>query len=258
MKEFFNYKPVPRNKYSSGDNEVTHDFPEEYIVSMDDIVLDNRTEVIGALKQSYLYMDKTDYNYIKPVIIWPTYTLNVIDTSDYVGAFVVRTIDERDVLCYIEKCGEVIPWKQRVNHEELNHVFVYRFPKRNIKCFLKKEDYEKDLSKKCKQAEKEYVKYVDKKEELCNIPAIALTSPQFKIISVVKKTKWLTAKEGDVIYGSLPVIETDNQGVAHKLLKGIGTQTNYINVYVNGKFERQMGPLDFPKLFLENYKVEII
>ena len=92
---------------------------------------------------------------------------------------------------------------------------------------------------------------------MCNIPTFALTSPQFKIISVVKKTKWLTAKEGDVIYGSLPVIETDNQGIAHKLLKGIGTQTNYINVYVNGKFERQMGPLDFPKLFLENYKVEI-
>lgn len=263
----YNYKAVPLNSNSRGNNEVTHDFPEEYIVSMDNIALDNRDETIGALKRSYLYMDKTDYNYIKPVIIWPTYTLNVIDVSDYEGAFVVRTIDEHDVLCYIEKCGEVyrlwpidylIPWKQRVNHEELNHVFVYRFPKRNIKCFLKKEDYEKDLFKKCEQAEKNYAKYVDKKEELCNIPTFALTSPKFKIISVVKKTKWLTAKEGDVIYGSLPVIETDNQGVAHKLLKGIGTQTNYIKVYVNGKFERQMGPLDFPKLFLENYKVEII
>ena len=112
--------------------------------------------------------------------------------------------------------------------------------------------------KNANKQKKNYAKYVDKKEELCNIPTFALTSPKFKIISVVKKTKWLTAKEGDVIYGSLPVIETDNQGVAHKLLKGIGTQTNYIKVYVNGKFERQMGPLDSPKLFLENYKVEII
>ena len=135
----YNYKAVPLNPNSRGNNEVTHDFPEEYIVSMDDIVLDNRDETIGALKRSYLYMGKTDYNYIKPVIIWPTYTLNVIDGSDYEGAFVVRTIDEHDVLCYIEKCGEVyrlwpidylIPWKQRVNHEELNHVFFFFFSKR--------------------------------------------------------------------------------------------------------------------------------
>ena len=66
--------------------------------------------------------------------------------------------------------------------------------------------------KNANKQKKNYAKYVDKKEELCNIPTFALTSPKFKIISVVKKTKWLTAKEGDVIYGSLPVIETDNQG----------------------------------------------
>ena len=87
----YNYKAVPLNPNSRGNNEVTHDFPEEYIVSMNDIVLNNRDETIGALKRSYLYMDKTDYNYIKPVIIWPTYTLNVIDGSDYEGAFVWPT-----------------------------------------------------------------------------------------------------------------------------------------------------------------------
>ena len=106
----FNYKAIPKNPNSRGNYIVTHDFPEEYIVSMDDIVLDNRDETIGALRQSYLYMDKTDYNYIKPVIIWPTHTLNVIDNSDYEGAFVVRTIDERDVLCYIENVEKNIDY----------------------------------------------------------------------------------------------------------------------------------------------------
>ena len=37
----YNYKAIPLNLNSRGNNEVTHDFPEEYIVSMDDIVLDN-------------------------------------------------------------------------------------------------------------------------------------------------------------------------------------------------------------------------
>lgn len=79
-----------------------------------------------------------------------------------------------------------------------------------------------------------------------------------RVLEICKKTDTLVGlKVGDIIEGYLSVLvrgKNSNYGA----LRGIGTCTNWIKVKVNGKDRTEMSPLVFQRLFLDNFKVEIV
>ena len=76
-----------------------------------------------------------------------------------------------------------------------------------------------------------------------------------RIEKIIKETEWTSAKEGDIIYGEIPVITKDD-GSPRTRLYGGNSYTNDVYVYINGKFDRAISPLIFQKLFMNNYIVQ--
>ena len=88
-------------------------------------------------------------------------------------------------------------------------------------------------------------------------PVFSFKSPKLKIVKIIKKTDWVKdAKEGDIIYGELPIIKIDENNDPHGCLYGGKSYSNFVNVYLNDQKVREISPIYFQDLFLKNYKVE--
>ena len=87
-------------------------------------------------------------------------------------------------------------------------------------------------------------------------PVFSLKTPKFRVVEISKKTDYLkNIKVGDIIYGEIPVIKaTDERKFG--ALRGIGTLTNWVTLYVNDEKVNTISPKVFPNLFLINIIVE--
>ena len=87
-------------------------------------------------------------------------------------------------------------------------------------------------------------------------PVFSLKTPKFRVVEISKKTDYLkNIKVGDIIYGEIPVIKASDER-KFGALRGIGTLTNWVTLYVNDEKVNTISPKVFPNLFLINIIVE--
>ena len=132
-------------------------------------------------------------------------------------------------------------------------------PNRSIKIFFTKEEYEADDKKKKEKSDARRKKDRELTENITRqAPVFSFTTPKFKVLEVAKKTAYLPdIKVGDIVYGKIPVIKgTDDRKWGS--MKGIGTRTNWIYIYINDVIVNAISPLTFPSLFFNNIVVEEI
>lgn len=239
----------------SKDGVITHNI--DNIVDINNLYFLHYDYSNSYYNRTILYITKDVFDkHIKNNIIWPTEDQRYRHTK-YIGATIIRTKNNEDILSY---CFDdnvniiIIPVKNIIdyNHSTCN------IPNRNIKCFETYDEYIKNANKKIDAIKnKNKAEYANEKKLAKTIPTFSLTSPKFKIINIIKPTNKTSAKVGDIIYGELPVIKkTSNNTGYQTLLKGIGTRTNYINIYINGVFEKSISPILFQNLFAINLQVE--
>ena len=131
-------------------------------------------------------------------------------------------------------------------------------PMRAVKIFDTFAEYKADKKAKEDKSEENLCATEKKKKVVqATTPVFSFTTPKFKIEKIIKETEWTSAKEGDTIYGEIPVITKDN-GSPQVRLYGGNSYTNDVYVYVNDKFNRAISPLIFQKLFMNNYIVQEI
>lgn len=245
--------------------EIEHNVPENKIVDVNDLHYSSKDFGSSWFSHKYAYIKKDVFESLKDKVLWPTEDFTS-SSGEYLGAFVIRTNDNRDILGFLKDKDEfvvIIPidYLATVEERKKNGYWNERYnitnslPKRNVKIFLTKEEYiaDKDAKKQKSNAKRSAD---NKKIEALkdSVPCFNLSSPKFKILEIVKETEWIKAGIGDVIHGEIPVIGLKNDNPIG-LLKGIGTRTNYINIYVNGELNRTISPLTFQDLFLNNFKV---
>lgn len=130
------------------------------------------------------------------------------------------------------------------------------------RCFLSRKDWLEDKSTKDakKQAKKEAMKQA--KQEAGKNPGFNLSSPLFEVVDVMKPTKLCPVKKGDRFQLSIPFISDhmiDGKTVKNGQMKGSGsTSTNWVGLYINGEYVKQVSPVEFPKVYLENFRVRIV
>ena len=130
------------------------------------------------------------------------------------------------------------------------------------RCFLTREDWVEDKEKKeaRKQANKEAKKQAQ--VEAFKNPAFNLCSPMFEVIEVMKPTQLCPVKTGDMFQLVIPFVgETEVNGKTLKngQMRGSGsTNTNWVDLYINGEYVKKVSPVEFPKVYLQNFKVRVI
>lgn len=240
----------------SKDGVITHNIDK--IVDINNLYFLHYDYSNSYYNRTILYIAKDVFDkHIKNNIIWPTED-QWYGKTKYIGAAIIKTKNNEDILSY---CFDdnvniiIIPVKNIINY---NHYIIHNMPNRNIKCFETYDEYIKNENKKIDaKKNKNKAEYANEKKLAKTIPTFSLTSPKFKIINIIKPTNKTSAKVGDIIYGELPVIKkTSNNTGYQTLLKGIGTRTNYINIYINGVFEKSISPILFQNLFAINLQVE--
>lgn len=249
---------------------ISHNIPEDHIINDTDIKYWSKDFGSSWFSRKCIYLKDDVFETVKNKIIWPTEDCHNSVSGEYMGALIIRTEDKRDIITFIKmkesQNGErnyvlipidylATPEQRAKNSWDSNYTITNKLPKRNVKVFLTFDEYQTDKENKKNKASQKRTSTNKKIDDLKeSVPCFNLTSPKFKIIEVIKETDWVKAGVGDVIHGELPVI-----GMYHDnptgLLKGIGTRTNYIDVYVNGEMHRSMSPLTFQDLFMYNFKV---
>ena len=234
--------------------EVTHDIPESYVVNVDDLRI-SKIEIGSWMTHTYKVISKEKFEEIIDKIIWPS----EINSSDrYKGAILIRTKKFGDILTYIN----IKTNKDNKEYYCLTSSFdLYdndwyskcTLPKRNIKIFTTREEYENDKNEKTKKSQEKVLNEKEKQNSIkSKIPSFEFKTPKFKIVKIIKETEKTSAKVGDTIQGVICVIDENKT----PRLKGVGTTTNWVKVQVNGKEDKYISPLTFQDLFLKNYVVE--
>lgn len=236
--------------------EVSHDIPESYVVNLDDLRI-SKVEIGSWMTHTYKVISKEVFDNISNKIFWPS----EINSSDrYEGAILIRTNLYGDILTYINiktnKDGkEYYCLTSAFKLYDNDYYSIIKLPKRNIKIFTTREEYEKDKNEKSEKSREKVLNEREKQNSIkSKIPSFEFKTPKFKIVNIIKETEKTSAKVGDIIQGVLPVIDMNQR----KCLKGIGTTTNWIKVYINDKFDKSISPLTFQELFFNHYVVEQI
>jgi len=236
--------------------EVTHDIPESYIVNIDDLRI-SKIEIGSWMTHTYKVISKENFEEITDKIIWPS----EINTSDqYKGAILIRTNKFGDILTYINiktnKDGkEYYCLTSSFDLYDSDWYSKCTLPKRNIKIFTTRAEYENDKNKKSKKSRDKVLAEKEKEQSIkSKIPSFEFKTPKFKIVKIIKETEKTSAKVGDIIQGVLPVIDSKQK----PCLKGIGTTTNWVKVFINDKIDKEISPLTFQELFFKHYVVEQI
>ena len=240
--------------------EVNHNIDDSFIVNVSDLHYKIYT-TDGYVKHRFACITQEVFdNIISDKLIYPSVSISKYGEC-YIGAIIVRC-NKGDILTYITRnTKNIIYLRPLVSFEVDNHYTRYTtdnvFPKRNVKIFLTKEEYENDKNKKNKKSEDNRKIELENYEKVEKVaPVFSFKTPKFKIIEIVKSTAYLpNIKVGDIIYGELPIIkETDNRKFG--ALHGIGTMTNWIILYVNDVKVNTISPKTFPMLFFNNIIVE--
>lgn len=251
--------------YTIKNGKPEHNLPERCIINEQDFKCKS-WEHRSYLSQNYLIVTTEFFKeQIEPRLFWPTEQL--VSSALYIGAFIIRTQEFGDVLAYCDTIDyddapkdsiAICPIERCITRYNYYKCLKSVFPKRNVKCFLTKDEWKADKAKKTEKIKKKHSEELNNWEDLRKtVQPFSMITPTFKVLDVVKKTESCSAQVGDTIYGEIPVITVDEHG-PHGNLYGIGTCTNYVKVYVNGKTDKSLSPLIFQKLFLENYRVEIV
>ena len=246
---------------------IEHNIPESYIVNSNDLGHIYDYEIGSYIIHRYLYIKEDQFKKISNNIIWPSEKCSITKNTDYLGAIIYRiNYNEKDwdILCWLRQPRssdkiELIPCNYIDDGKQYSRYYsMDELPNRKVKIFFTRKEWEDDQNQKqieriakCKESN-------DKRKEVtAGAPTFSFTTPKFKITNIVKKTDWIKdAKEGDIIYGELPIIKTDNNGIAKGCLYGGMSNSNYIKVYLNDVHIRTISPITFQDLFLNNYKVE--
>lgn len=245
---------------------IEHNIPEDYVTNSDsftyNIFSTGSYRRYVTFKYAYISQDTFDKLFANKMF-WPTevaYNYN----CEYLGASLIRC-EFGDILTYFarDKENRVIIFPAKCFGMGGNKDCSYHYekcdklPRRNVKIFLTKEEYEADKIYKKNKIKLEYEKHSKNTDEVkASAPIFSFKTPTFKLIKIINKTDWIPGiKEGDTIYGEIPVIKHTKCG-AEGQLHGSMSNTNYVNVYVNNEFVKSISPLTFQDLFLKNYKVE--
>jgi len=263
---YSNMKEGRNNRIRIKEPVIEHTYPNELIIDINELkTLSHHTLGGGFWKhRNVSFIDENEYNNVlKDKLFYPTQSPNYEFTS-YIGAVMIHSASGYDILTYVgtrkEYANKImllpIHMLKYGEYEEYMCMAGY-LPKRNVKCFFKKEDIDEHFDKanaKAKANSEALKKASDHARSLA--PVFSLKTPKFKITEVVKKTEYLRgAGVGDIIYAEIPVIkESDDRKFG--ALKGIGTLTNWVTLYVNDKPVNTISPKVFPQLFFYNIVVE--
>lgn len=243
--------------------QVEHNIDESLIVNVADLNYKTITHDSPYFRRTYAYVTEEVFaNVIASKLIFPSVAISDY-IGQYLGAIIVRC-ERGDILTYITRTAGNRIYLRPITTFEINPKYPYYettniLPKRNVKIFLSMSEYKSDVDKKNKKlvenrkANDENHKRVEKVA-----PIFSFKTPKFKVIEVAKKTAYLpNIKEGDIIYGEIPVVkETDNRKFG--ALHGIGTITNWVTLYINDTKVNTISPKTFPSLFFNNIIVEEI
>lgn len=243
--------------------QVEHNIDESLIVNINDFSFKRNTVNFSVFRRTYAYISKDMFfDVFANKLIFPTVVPSTWGEK-YLGAAIVRC-DKGDILTYLTlTTDDKVYLRPAVMFRNESIFNIYEttniLPKRNVKVFLTKEEYDADEDKKTQKRnenDKIDIELYEKVEK--TTPIFSFKTPKFKIIEIVKKTAYLKdAKVGDIIYGEIPVIkESDN--CKFGTLHGIGTRTNWVNLYVNDVKVNTISPKTFPMLFFINFIVEEI
>ncbi len=250
-------KGVEKKHLNYDESIIEHNIPQELIINLDDIKIKYLTTESYIYRYIYAYVDKNEYeNIISNKLIFPTF-YNTEYGSNYIGAIIVRC-KIGDIITYIyEKNDEIILKPVRCFDTKKYCKTCGELPNRSIKVFLTKEEFETDQAKKKENNDARRKKDRELTKDLTRqAPVFSFTTPKFKVIEVAKETAYLPGvKVGDIVYGEIPVIKgTDDRKWGS--MKGIGTRTNWISIYINGSKVNTISPVTFPSLFFNNIVVE--
>lgn len=238
--------------------EVNHNIPESYIVNVEDLRI-SKIEIGSWMSHTYKIISKEVFDNISNKILWPS-ELGMYCSERYQGSIIIRTKGYGDILTYInirtnKDDKEYYCLTSAFKLYDNDYYSITKLPKRNIKIFTTKIDFTNDKKKKEFKTKKKWNDELKKQKDIrSQIPSFEFKTPKFKIVNIIKETEKTSAKVGDIIQGILPVIDKNQQ----KCLKGIGTTTNWIQVYINDKFDKSISPLTFQELFFNHYVVEQI
>lgn len=245
---------------------IEHNIPEDYVTYADSFVFNifSTGSYMShvTFKYAYISQDVFDKLFVNKMF-WPTEVTHHYN-YEYLGASLIRC-EFGDILTYFVRDKEkriiIFPAKCFGMGDDKNCSYQYekcdKLPRRNVKIFLTKEEFEADKIYKKNKFKLGYEKNSKKIDEAkVGAPTFSLKTPTFRLIKIVKKTNWIPdIREGDTIYGEIPVIKNTKCGAKGQLHGGM-SYTNYVDVYVNDKFARSISPLTFQDLFLNNYNVE--
>ena len=260
---------------------ITHNIDPSKIVELDELKINTLKE--GSIYITYHGVLKEGiYDNIVNRIIFPSAVLHECSgyhrglyDDTYVGAILVRTPDGKDILTFLYKYEDYENNANGKKYIEIHPItnpyeylksgnncckcqWGYKYPKRAVKIFDTFAEYKADKKAKEDKSEENLCATEKKKKVVqATTPVFSFTTPKFKIEKIIKETEWTSAKEGDTIYGEIPVITKDN-GSPQVRLYGGNSYTNDVYVYVIDKFNRAISPLIFQKLFMNNYIVQEI
>ena len=242
---------------------ITHNI--ENIINVDDIKLNFKREYEWSNDYLIPYISNEIFNkVVQKNIIWPTEEpyFSTKDNEKYLGATIIRTNDNRDMLSYfIERKGlitiESVYYLTNIKGGKRHELFG-RFPQRVIRCFETIQELEEDKDKKAKKNQGSALHSRENADELRKqIPAFNFKTPKFKVLEIYTKTACAPKlKVGDTIHGELTVITRDKKGNLHGMLHG--DSCNYVDVFINNVNVKTISPTFFQNMFLYNFRVEEI
>lgn len=240
--------------------QVEHNIDESLIVNVAD--LHYKTITDGSyIKCTFAYVTEEVFtNIISPKLIFPSIAISNYG-GQYLGAIIVRC-ERGDILTYVTRTTNNRIYLTPAISFEIDKKYPYYnttniLPKRNVKIFLSMSAYQTDKKKKKEKNDARCNKDRELIKDLTRqAPVFSFTTPKFKVLEVVKETAYLPGvKVGDIVYGEIPVIRgTDNRKWGS--MKGIGTRTNWISIYINNNKVNMISPVTFPSLFFNNIVVE--
>lgn len=267
--QYSNTKESRNNRKRLETPEIEHNFPEEMIVNINDIK-SFRTGTIDSgkyfSKQNVISISESEFNSLfEGKIFYQSNEQYNITFKPYIGCVLIRNFKGFDILTFVGKVSEYTDRVILLPIHVLKHENIYNeylcplgvIPKRNVKCFTSKEDLLNQQKEAAEKSEKRWKTEVAKMQETNKMaPVFSLKTPKFRVVEISKKTDYLkNIKVGDIIYGEIPVIKSTDER-KFGALRGIGTLTNWVTLYVNDEKVNTISPKVFPNLFLINIIVE--
>lgn len=263
-KKYFSYlrKKVDDGFWHQKTEIDASDVPSEIIIDIHGLKLGIWTSNHYTMwSESWLVvkegLDKIDKN-----AVWATEAF--WKGGDKYNKCVLIKDNDGDVIpCYVieeTEMTKIVPI-EKLKHDYIDSSYktFYKFPNRKVRFFFTEEDWKADYDKRKKKAIDNLKKSHEAADEASKINDVfSFKTPKMKVVKILKSTDKANVNVGDIIYGEIPVFDRYDNGNLKGLLNGVGTCTNYVNLYCNDKLMNRMSPLLFQDLFTQNIVVEIL